>query len=41
MRGALAARGVELREVIDLELEDSYVELMRAPEPGKEAHAAT
>jgi ABC-2 type transport system ATP-binding protein len=40
MRSALVTRGVELREVIDLELEDSYVELMRTPEPEKVAHAS-
>jgi ABC-2 type transport system ATP-binding protein len=40
MRSTLATRGVDLREVIDLELEDCYVELMRAPEPVEATHAA-
>jgi ABC-2 type transport system ATP-binding protein len=41
MRSLVTSRGVELREVIDLELEDCYVELMRAPEPEtKVAHAS-
>jgi ABC-2 type transport system ATP-binding protein len=40
MRGALAARGVELRDVIDLDLEECYMELLRTVRPEEGIHAS-
>jgi ABC-type multidrug transport system ATPase subunit len=40
MAGALAARGVELKEVVDLDLEESYVVLLRNGGAGEVPHAA-
>jgi ABC-2 type transport system ATP-binding protein len=40
MAGGLAARGVEVKEVVDLDLEDCYVELLRGGAPEEVNHAA-
>ncbi len=40
MAGALAERGGEVKEVLDLGLEDCYVELLRGAAPGEVEHAA-
>jgi hypothetical protein len=40
MRGALAARGVDLIDVIDLDLEECYLELLRTLGAKKEIHAS-
>lgn len=39
MEAALAERGIGLRGVVDLDLEECYVELLRGREAGSEAHA--
>ncbi|MFL5381181.1 MAG: hypothetical protein ACJ8GN_01520 [Longimicrobiaceae bacterium] len=39
MAGALAASGVELKEVVDLDLEDCYVELLRGDMRKEAVHA--
>ncbi|MFL5381184.1 MAG: ABC transporter ATP-binding protein [Longimicrobiaceae bacterium] len=39
MAGALAASGVELKEVVDLDLEDCYVELLRGDARKEAVHA--